>query len=395
MAITVLEIQKLACLTKMNLIAGENGLNKEVQWIYIAECFEDPLEGTKWLQGGEIVFITGLAVKGRLNILEQLIQDIYDKKGVALIVNIGPYINKVPKNAIDIADKLNLPLFELPWEIKLTEVTKAVSESIIMSRIEENSLSNFLNNILFGKGEDGNLKDRVSYFGYNLKGKCNIILIRFNSFQIKPEYSISKIKFTLKKLINEILIKYSLKLLLTEKDDSIIIFAQNDDFINNRIERAIIDIQNEVKKQLQGITINIGIGNSYEDLNMMKKSLQEAEFAIDKAECFDCNNTITKYTDIGVFSLLFNIQNKETLKSYYNNILGSIENHTDYINILEVYLGEDCNLLSTAEKLFIHRNTLTYRINKIEKILNRNLHSFQDCVEIKLALYIRKILSKQ
>lgn len=215
MAITVLEIQKLACLTKMNLIAGENGLNKEVQWIYIAECFEDPLEGTKWLQGGEIVFITGLAVKGRLNILEQLIQDIYDKKGVALIVNIGPYINKVPKNAID------------------------------------------------------------------------------------------------------------------------------------------------------------------------------------KAECFDCNNTITKYTDIGVFSLLFNIHNKETLKSYYNNILGSIENHTDYINILEVYLGEDCNLLSTAEKLFIHRNTLTYRINKIEKILNRNLHSFQDCVEIKLALYIRKILSKQ
>ena len=52
----------------MKIVAGDEGIEKQVEWVYVAECFEDPLEGIQWLQGGELVFITGSKMKGNLSI---------------------------------------------------------------------------------------------------------------------------------------------------------------------------------------------------------------------------------------------------------------------------------------------------------------------------------------
>ena len=55
--------------------------------------------------------------------------------------------------------KLEFPLFTLPWKVKLVEISQEISNAIVLSRIEENSLTHFLSNILFGDGE--------------LEGECN------------------------------------------------------------------------------------------------------------------------------------------------------------------------------------------------------------------------------
>ena len=148
MSIRVSDIMKLQSLKNMKLIGGKSGLENSVEWIYIAECFADPLESVEWIQGGELIFITGLSLNGDMDLLVQFIKGISAKKGAGLVINVGLYIDKTPQNAIDIANDLELPLFELPWESKLIEVSQDVSKAIIMSRIEENSLSHFLSNIL-------------------------------------------------------------------------------------------------------------------------------------------------------------------------------------------------------------------------------------------------------
>jgi len=178
MSITVKDILKLESLKQMNIIGGKEGLEKQINWIYVAECFEDPLEGIKWLQGGELVFITGVGIKGDIKVLINLIKGISEKNGAGLIVNIGRYIESVPKEAINLANELEFPLFTLPWEVKLVEVSQEISNAIILSRIEENSLTHFLSNILFGDGElDGNAIQKAAYFGYNLDGECCICVI--------------------------------------------------------------------------------------------------------------------------------------------------------------------------------------------------------------------------
>ena len=76
MSISVRDILKLDSLKTLQIVGGETGLEKCVEWIYVAECFENPLEGIKWLQGGEIIFITGVGIKDNTEMLLEFIKGI-------------------------------------------------------------------------------------------------------------------------------------------------------------------------------------------------------------------------------------------------------------------------------------------------------------------------------
>ena len=402
----VKDILKLDSLKEISLIGGSKGLEKNIEWIYVAECFEDPLEGIKWLQGGEIVFITGVGMKGDLTSLTKLITGIREKDGVGLIVNVGMYINNIPIEAIEISNKLEIPLFTLPWEVKLVDVSQEISNAIILARIEENSMNHLLNNILFRGGElEDNVIEKATYFGYNIEGRCYICTINIDGFEnyikinnLNDEMSISRVKLTFIKIVRDILDKYSLKIPIIDNEDSVIVFNRGEENYMIRLEKAIKEIQEVIIKRIPRLSVSAGIGNSYSDLKMMKQSLNEAQLVIKSIKCQNLNNTIKKYKDIGFYGLLFSIENKDVLKNYYLDVLEPIiqnDNKKKDINsteILETYLNENCNITSTSEKLFMHRNSLKYRLKKIEDLLGYDLHKFEDCMKVKTALYIKKIL---
>ena len=405
MSISVKDILKLDSLKKIKLVGGETGLEKGIEWIYVAECFENPLEGVKWLQGGEIIFITGVGIKDNIKILLELIKGISEKNGSGLIVNVGPYIKSIPEEAIKLADELEVPLFTLPWEVKLVEVSREISNAIVLSRIEENSLTHFLSNILFGDGEiEGDAIQKAAYFGYNLAGDCCICVIDIDGFErylklkkLEDEISISKIKITFRKIVQDILEKHALKVPIIDKDDAVIFFIRTEENCMNRLDKALREIQEIIKKRMDGLSVSVGIGNSYKDLKMMKQSLNEAELSIDSAKCQGLDDTITKYKDIGIYGLLFSINNRNVLENYFTETLGAINGENkdnNLIEILETYLNENCNITVTAEKLFLHRNTLKYKIKKIEELLNCDFHNFDDCIKVKIALYVNKVLKK-
>lgn len=409
MSILVKDILKLKSLEEMKLVGGSIGLEKCIEWVYVSECLEDPLEGIKWLQGGEIVIITGVGIKSDINVLTKLIEGISEKNGAALIVNVGKYIREIPDEAIKIADKLQIPLFTLPWEVRLVEVSKEISNTIILARIEEKFMNDFLNNILFGQIDLGiNIKEKATYFGYNLQGKCCICIIKINGFEefakakkLYDEISIAKIKLTLRKLVQDILEKYSLKVPIIDNEEEIIFLNRTEENSMNRLNKALKDIQEAIGKKMTEISINVGIGNGYEDLSLMKDSFNEAKIVIESLKCEGASQVIKKYNDIGIYSLIFNIENKKILESYCRQVIGPILEKTkknkeiSLVEILDTYFIENCNLTIAAEKLYLHRNTLTYRIKKIEQLLNCNLHNFEDCLRIKMALYISKILSSE
>ena len=405
MSIMVKDILKLKSLEEMKLVGGEGGLQKSVQWIYVGECLTDPLEIGQWLKGGEIVYITGVGMKDDTRALIKLIQEINDKKAVGLIVNVGPYIKAVPKEAIAIANELELPIFELPWEAKLVEVSQEICNAIIVSNIEENSLTQFLSNILFGSGDFGtDVLEKINYFGYNISGDCHIGVVDIDDFSafiknkgIKDEETISKVKVLFRNIVEDVLEKYRLKVPLIYKDDCIIFLNRFEEARMVRLHSALEEIQSIVSNRIEGITVSVGIGNPYKDLKMMKQSLNEAEVALETIKCQGIRNKVINYKDIGIYGLLFSIKNKETLRQYYLNNLGPLADH-DMINesnlfqTLETYLDENCNITVTSEKLFLHRNTLKYRIKKIEELLECDLHDFNDCANLKIAVYIKRIL---
>lgn len=407
MSVMVKDILKLNTLKEMKLIGGSTGTDKCVEWIYVSECFEDPLEGIKWLQGGEIVIITGVGIRRDISTLPELIKGIREKNGVGLIVNIGRYIKEIPKEAIDIANKLEIPLFTLPWEARLINVSKEISNAIILARIEEQSMNHFLSNILFNNMDlERDIREKANYFGYNLEGKCCVCIIQIYGFEkvvgLKNPYkeiSVSKVKLIFRKMIQDILEKHSLKVPIIDNDNTIIFLNRAEENCMNRLKKALNEIKEIIKNRIDGLSVNIGIGNAYEDLNLMKNSYSEAKMVIESLEFQGISQVVRKYNDIGVYGLLLSIKNKNILENYYKQVLGPIienkkkNNEVSSIKILDVYLNENCNLTTAAEKLYLHRNTLTYRIKKIEQLLDCNLHNFEDCLKLKVALYITNMMN--
>jgi sulfur relay (sulfurtransferase) DsrF/TusC family protein len=105
------------------------------------------------------------------------------------------------------------------------------------------------------------------------------------------------------------------------------------------------------------------------------------------------------YSDIGAYKLLTEIKNTELLKQYVIDTLGKLEqydiqNKSDFTEILRTFLMEDGSFIKTASRLFMHRNTLQYKINKIQEILEVDLSDPKVRFEINLGFKVKRLLSE-
>ena len=116
------EVIKLHSMAEVQIVAGAQGLDRLVRWVH----FIDLPDVLPWVQGGELLIITGIGLQGKPEELKRLVQGLIDKKLAGMIINLGPYIESVPDDVITIAEAANFPLFTLPWKVKLVGVMQEI-----------------------------------------------------------------------------------------------------------------------------------------------------------------------------------------------------------------------------------------------------------------------------
>lgn len=399
------ELLKLPTLKNINVAAGANGLERTIRWVYTSECFEDNREIVDWLYGGELVFITGRDIKSDEALLLDLIQKINDKNVSGLLINLGPYISGIPQNAVELANELEFPIFTIPWETRLVDVTREICTAIITKEMEEGSIENLLENILVsGAAEEESLWNRAAYYGYQLNGLCMICIIDIFHFaeylkthDIIDESSILEMRTGFKRIIQEVLARNNRKALLLLRSDSVLILLKSQQSDPDVLNEIFAQIKEGISKKLGGLTIKIGIGNGYAKLSEMKKSLKEAEQALKIAKLSDEDKTFYHFRDLGIYSLIFAVEDVQLLENYYQKMLGQLLeydriNSSGLVGTLEMFINENGNLSASAEKLYIHRNTLIYRINKIEEITSASLREIKGMMKFEIAFMIGRYL---
>ncbi|MBI0577456.1 PucR family transcriptional regulator ligand-binding domain-containing protein [Neobacillus cucumis] len=182
----------------------------------------------------------------------------------------------------------------------------------------------------------------------------------------------------------------------------IILIGQN----NNRPPISKINAKhfaNELYKALDGQIDNtsflVGIGRQYKTIESLHKSFSEANESIRLMQKMDRRGGISHFEDHTVYHFLdSNIKDME-LEEFFMKHLGKIYEHdkvhgTSYIFTLENYFMYNLNISETAKAMFLHRNTLIYRIEKIKEILNTDLKNSEELLQIQLALKIFRLLNK-
>ena len=161
----------------------------------------------------------------------------------------------------------------------------------------------------------------------------------------------------------------------------------------DKIARAIEDT---LKNELFIKTV-IGIGTVAEHLRELADSYKEAQTAIDVGKVFDTEKSIINYEHLGIGRLIYQLPTTlcEIFLSevFKKSSIDSLDQETLFT--INKFFENNLNVSETSRKLFVHRNTLVYRLEKIKKLTGLDLRQFDHAIVFKVALMVRKYLSSR
>ncbi|PAQ14923.1 hypothetical protein CD798_08740 [Bacillaceae bacterium SAOS 7] len=166
---------------------------------------------------------------------------------------------------------------------------------------------------------------------------------------------------------------------------------------NSHIHESAMELTNTILSQCKEQTVYAGIGNTYSSISMLRNSYLEALEVIKAAKFLGSPTRVSPdYTKLGVFRYLEVIQRHNHQTQYINQDLIKLkkkdqESQSDLLNTVEAFLINNCRMKQTAEQLFIHPNTLKYRMKQIDEL---TAIDFND-VHVRCQLFIDLQLLKR
>ena len=141
----------------------------------------------------------------------------------------------------------------------------------------------------------------------------------------------------------------------------------------------------------------IGIGTIAMHLRDLARSYKEAQIAIEVGKVFDTEKYVINYENLGIGRLIYQLPTTLCemflVEVFKKNPIDSLDQETLFT--IHKFFENNLNVSETARKLFVHRNTLVYRLEKIKKLTGLDLREFDDAITFKVALMVKKYLTSR
>lgn len=188
-----------------------------------------------------------------------------------------------------------------------------------------------------------------------------------------------------------------------KQKDFVFNISENDTVLVKEIKRGID--QHDIEKLAASIvdTLNgehyikavVGIGTPIANVKDLAQSFKEAQIAMEVGKVFDTEQAIVSYDHLGIARLIYQLPTtlcEMFLKEVFKQ--GSIESlDAETLFTIQRFFENNLNVSETSRGLFVHRNTLVYRLEKIKKLTGLDLREFDDAIVFKVALMVKKYLS--
>lgn len=188
----------------------------------------------------------------------------------------------------------------------------------------------------------------------------------------------------------------------TNSKDFITAVDENNVIVVKEIEQA--DTNADVSKvangyraflEKEGITgVRIAYGTSVKEIKEVSRSYKEAKMALDVGKIFFDERSVIAYNELGIGRLIYQLP-IPLCKMFITEIFGG-KSPDDFdeetLTTIMKFFENSLNVSETSRQLFIHRNTLVYRLDKLEKTTGLDLRVFEDAITFKIALMVVKYM---
>ena len=139
----------------------------------------------------------------------------------------------------------------------------------------------------------------------------------------------------------------------------------------------------------------VGIGSVIAGIKDLARSFREAQAALEVGKVFDTERLIVSYDNLGIARIIYQLPTtlcEQYLREVFKK--GSIESlDHETLFTIQKFFENNLNVSETSRKLFVHRNTLVYRLEKIKKLTGLDLREFDHAIIFKVALMVKKYLT--
>ncbi|MBQ9106724.1 MAG: helix-turn-helix domain-containing protein [Clostridia bacterium] len=246
---------------------------------------------------------------------------------------------------------------------------------------------NFLKNVILDNILPGDIYLRSRKLRFNADVQRAAILIRITSHNEVSAYEILQNLFPDK--TKDFIINVN-------ERDIVLIKEMPLNYDTSALEKLAQSIVDTLSGEFFTHSI-VGIGTVVTEIKDLARSFKEAQISLEVGKVFDNEQQIVSYNSLGIGRLIYQLPTT-LCESFLREVFkqGTIENlDQETLFTIKHFFDNNLNVSETSRKLFVHRNTLVYRLEKIKKITGLDLREFDHAIVFKIALMVRKYLDSK
>lgn len=374
----------LTTMSEAKVIAGTGGMERGIRWSYKAEN----INFEKWVHGEELLIISGPVTQRKNFDLYKTIEKAIELNMSCALLLVGEnYVTTIEDKVIDLAEKSDFPLFTMPWDVPLLDFFEELGHAISYLDDRKDIQDNLLAEIMFGNSVNvQNIEHKCEQMGHDIS-------VLEQVFVMHPEMLTNDEVRSYAEILSGLFQKKGHPAIVTCYGDRMIGFMTDCSEKRELTISIFKEFEEFMYQEYPNLQYSLNIGEKCNSLMDLQKSFHETSKVNSILRHIQRQNEVVFYEQMGFYRFLLSYDNKEPMKRLVEDVLGKIllydeKNHTQLIETMWAYFGSDCNLQKAADKLFSHKNTVKYRLQRIEQITGRDFDNRFQNLELFNALII-------
>jgi GAF domain-containing protein len=175
------------------------------------------------------------------------------------------------------------------------------------------------------------------------------------------------------------------------------VFCLSKDPTASRLKTWLRDLSRQMYSEHK-VRLSIGVGNPCQYISDYRRGFAEASEALQMGQNLHREGGVTHFNDLGVYRYLYKIARMDDLRDMYQDQVARIASYdhrkgTDLLDTLETYLECAGNLTKTSNRLFVHRNTLIQRLERLQSLCEIDLQERSNWLTLQVAIKVYKLRS--
>lgn len=382
----------------VEFVAGEAGLDRMVSWTYMVQTrpYEEHMN-----QGNFALLVIDYVrfdFKEAAKTMEELNELGISGLGISVVEDREP----IPQSMLDRANDLKLPLFYLRWKgASFVDIAQSIGVLILETTVQNKRTGDYLYNLLFGYDINEKYIEKVSgqmEADFTKPYRVGIIVVD-RTYGISLEQDEHIYEYYANCLNREVTSMKSHPMFMRFLNKFVLLFeAREDKSTEHELEELLKNLDSNplFKNVIRSTCI---LGGAYQNPRNFGKSYQEAKNLIPKKDFLPNakNKKVLSATAMGIYKYMFTSGNQAEILDYCNEKLNKLEEYghvsgTDLVETLLSFYMNGFNITKTAEDLFLHRNSLQYRLAKITDLIGLEMDDYTEYLDLINCILVKRYM---